>query len=51
MKGQDAAEYAIALAGVALVVVLAVFYFGNELTESYWHIVCRLAGWACLSIE
>jgi len=56
LKGQDAAEYAVLLAFVAVAIMAAVLYFGNELAWLYDQIACAfsaLAGsWGCaLGVE
>ena len=51
-SGQDAAEYAVLLALLAVIVAVAVFQFGDELAWLYEKIHCALSaltgGWGCV---
>ena len=55
-SGQDAAEYAVLLALIAVVIVVAVLQFGDELAYVYERIDCAFGaltgGWGCaLGVE
>ena len=55
-RGQDAAAYAVLLAFIAVVIIVSVLQFGDELAWLYERIACAFAalsgGWGCaLGVE
>ena len=44
-KGQDLTEYALLVALIAIVVVLAVTFFGNEVSSFFSSLGATVSGW------